>query len=245
MVPGLTMINSANVGELLRFDGCSHSPVGPRIPARQLANSDTMPRDYAKNKSASSSKRGSSNSRGRKTASRKNSERRRIPSWLWLFTGVVSGAFIMFLLHLNGLTPTAPPESTPPPKAANENPTKTAAEQPNQQPEPRLQFYQLLKESEVEVPEASQQAQQQQPQQNLLYVLQAGSFRQATDANRLRAELILLNLQADIEEVALDNGDVWHRVVVGPFDSRSQMAKARGVLVSNDINPLLLKRADP
>ena len=149
----------------------------------------------------------------------------------------------MFLLHLSGLAPSA--TNSPPAPAASQPAAETGKTPDNKDkpPEPRLQFYQLLKESTVEVPQVEPEANTNPAKQDLLYVLQAGSFRDSTDANRMRAELILLNLEAQVEEVSLDNGDVWHRVVVGPYTSRSHMAKARSVLVSNDINPLLLKRA--
>jgi cell division protein FtsN len=51
-----------------------------------------------------------------------------------------------------------------------------------------------------------------------------------------------MNLNTQIEKVTVRNGEVWHRVLVGPFQNRSKLAQARSTLVSNDINPLLLKR---
>ena len=66
-------------------------------------------------------------------------------------------------------------------------------------------------------------------------------FRRQNDADRLRAQLLLLNFEATIETVNNANG-VWHRVIVGPFGSRSKMAKARSILAANNINYLLLKR---
>ena len=77
-----------------------------------------------------------------------------------------------------------------------------------------------------------------------LYLLQAGSFRQRQDADRRRAELLLLGLEPKIEGSNGDNGR-WFRVYVGPFESRSQLAKARSLTAAQDIDTLLLKRSKP
>ena len=74
------------------------------------------------------------------------------------------------------------------------------------------------------------------------YVLQAGSFRASTDADRRRGELALLGLEAAVEEISTDTGS-WHRVYIGPFESRSAMAKARSLTAQSDIDTLLLKRS--
>jgi cell division protein FtsN len=73
------------------------------------------------------------------------------------------------------------------------------------------------------------------------YLLQAGSFRQAEDADRRRAELLLLGLQPRVEETNGSNGR-WYRVLLGPFDSRSKMAAARSLTAQQNIDTLLLKR---
>ena len=76
------------------------------------------------------------------------------------------------------------------------------------------------------------------------YVLQAGSFRELEDADRRRAQLILLGLIPTIEETSGDNGR-WFRVYVGPFESRSSMQNARSLTANQDIDTLLLKRDRP
>jgi cell division protein FtsN len=73
------------------------------------------------------------------------------------------------------------------------------------------------------------------------YLLQAGSFRQREDADRRRAELLLLGLEPRIEETNSDNGR-WFRVYLGPFNSHSAMTRARSLTAAQDIDTLLLKR---
>jgi len=158
-----------------------------------------------------------------------------VPGWIWLFTGTILGAFIMFLAYLSGIAPQQGPQ--PAAKAATQKPAKDVV------PKPRFDFYQLLKETEVVVKETpSHSPKETTAREAQEFILQVGSFKKSADADRLRAELILMNLEAQVETVTVRNGETWHRVLVGPYQSRSKVAKARSTLVSNDINPLLLKR---
>ncbi len=158
-----------------------------------------------------------------------------IPGWVWLFTGTVLGAFIMFLAYLSGLTP----QSSSKPFVSS-NPAKEPA--PTSIPKPRFDFYQILKETEVTVQEPAAPAKSTAAAESIEFLLQVGSFKKENDADRLRAELILLNLSAYVEKVTVRNGETWYRVLVGPFDNHSKLASARSTLVSNDISPLVLKR---
>ncbi len=159
----------------------------------------------------------------------------RVPGWVWLFTGTVLGAFIMFLMHLSRMPASDPAIDDP----------GISAEADGETEQPRFDFYKLLKESTVPVFEAEDVAQSDEAESEELaqYLLQVASFKDPNDAQQLRAELILLNLDAHVETATVRNGEIWHRVIVGPFDSRSNLAKARSVLVSNQMEALILKRA--
>lgn len=103
----------------------------------------------------------------------------------------------------------------------------------------KFDFYDILKQQRVEVSATTQES--VPAADAITYFLQVGSFRSQNDAESLRAELILQNLDATIERA--DAADtIWYRVIVGPFDSRPRLAKARSLLASNNISPLLLKR---
>jgi cell division protein FtsN len=61
-------------------------------------------------------------------------------------------------------------------------------------------------------------------------LLQAGSFRQAADANRRRADITLLGYPARVESVKSPGGETWYRVQVGPFNDPGALSEARGSL---------------
>ncbi len=191
-----------------------------------------MSRDFVK-KSAPKNKKKTV----KKKAVKKNKSQ--IPAWAWLFIGVILGAFIMFLTHLSDIAPSKTSGTATPTQEQASDPTSI---EQKQIPKPRFDFYKLLKESEVVVRDSAPHIKATTTTQSEDYLLQVGSFKTEADADRLRAELILLNLETNIERVTVRNGETWHRVLVGPYQIHSKMAEARKVLVSNDINPLLLKR---
>lgn len=172
----------------------------------------------------------------------------RVPGWVWLFTGSVLGAFVMFLVYLADV----PPQPTEFPELslldntspANDAPAVDDEKQPEQEteiPQPRFDFYQLLRENEVaklEPPDAPIAP----VDTGIQYTLQAGSFRDPANADRLRAELILLNLETKVETVKARNAETLHLVIVGPFTTKSQLAKARGTLAAKDIDSLVLQQ---
>ena len=76
------------------------------------------------------------------------------------------------------------------------------------------------------------------------YLVQVGSFRQEEDADRRRGELALLGLEALVELTDGDNGR-WYRVTMGPFASRSEIARARSMAAQANMDTLLLRRESP
>lgn len=159
----------------------------------------------------------------------------RVPAWVWLFTGTVLGAFIMFLVRLSETDPRQPVPVA-----------QTPVSEPAGKQQPRFDFYDLLKETKVEIPDTIAPNPEIVPEAaspEVEYILQVASFRGESEAEQLRAELILLNLDAQVEQAKIRNGETWHRVLVGPFVSRSRLAKARSTLISHNHEALVLKRA--
>jgi len=188
-----------------------------------------------------------------------------VPGWVWLVAGVAVGLFVSLLVKLSSATPTATPVAMPGAKtaekekaaqiAAKAEKDKAARQQKaaekkapdDAKPATRFDFYTLLPEREVIVPnEAVQQktapagpGQPQTPAEQLF--LQAGSFRSPQEADRRRAQILLLGLDARVESVVA-NGDTWYRVHAGPFTSREKLSKARDQLSAEGIETLLLKQ---
>ncbi|MBK5538575.1 SPOR domain-containing protein [Pseudomonas sp. TH07] len=73
------------------------------------------------------------------------------------------------------------------------------------------------------------------------FFLQAGSFRKEADADKVRAQIILLG-----QSVAVESGTVkdetWYRVLVGPFSNREQLTTAQKQLAGAGFSNLLLQQ---
>ena len=73
------------------------------------------------------------------------------------------------------------------------------------------------------------------------FFLQAGSFRKREDADKVRAQILLLgqNVQVESGKVREEN---WFRVLVGPYASREQLASAQKQLAASGFSNLLLQQ---
>lgn len=175
------------------------------------------------------------------------------PGWVWLTAGFGLGLLSTALVYLYVTQPAAPPatQTARPPavvqKAApKQEPTKAAAAQDKavENKGVRFEFYTLLPESEVVIPEKEleQTAQpgkvQERPPDS--YMLQIGSFRKQPEAESLKGELALLGVVAHIQRVEI-KGDTWYRVRVGPFDSYDEINRARDRLRANSVNAIPVK----
>lgn len=173
---------------------------------------------------------------------------RPLPGWIWLLTGLAMGLAVALIVYLNQPRPAsvmsqATPGNT---QQANRATEEATAKAPAKR---RFDFYTLLPELEVVVPEARNQpspaaGSSTTPAQVATatgpYVLQAGSFRRAEEADSLKASLALLGVQADIQTVTVDDS-IWHRVRVGPYTEYAELSKVRDRLQRNQIDTVLLK----
>ncbi len=183
-----------------------------------------------------------------------------LPGWAMLTIGLIIGLFVAFLVYLDELD--QPPNATArAPESSEPSPAPTGAEGddgPGDQG-PRFEFYSILPELEVVVPEFGQgtppddesaPAPEQEPApatdegtidgENRRYFLQAGSFQQAEQADRLKAEIALLGLDVAIQDVEV-NGQRWHRVRVGPFSRHDALQSAQERLRANEIDYLMMR----
>ena len=149
----------------------------------------------------------------------------------WYAFGFLSGLFAAFLLYLVTL----------PPESGNAGADAAQAAAPRPQPQPSFDFFEVLPGQSIEVEVDPADLPQRSDASESVYLLQAGSFRQAEDAERRRAELLLLGLEPRVEETQGSTGR-WYRIVLGPFESRSAMARARSLTAQQDIDTLLMQR---
>lgn len=174
---------------------------------------------------------------------------RGVPGWLWLFTGLAAGLLVALYVYLDQ-RPSKPAahDQAPTPAAAAPKPkteaTKPAHPAAKSAPEekPRFEFYTILPEMEVVVPDSDRESAKDPnrlaPGES--YVLQVASFRALEEADRMKANLALLGIESRIETVTANN-ETWHRVRLGPYRDMPAVDDARARLQENQINAVLLK----
>lgn len=184
---------------------------------------------------------------------RKTKKSNSTPGWVWLAAGFGLGLLSTALVYLYTTQPPAPtaqarvpatvPEK-PAPAAKVSKPAAKAQDKAVENTGVRFEFYTLLPESEVVIPEKELETKTQpgkvQEKPPASYMLQIGSFRQQPEAESLKGELALLGVVAHIQRVDI-KGDTWYRVRVGPFDSYDEINRARDRLRANSVNAIPVK----
>jgi len=79
---------------------------------------------------------------------------------------------------------------------------------------------------------------------NRRYVIQAGSYSNAEQADRIKASLAMLGVQARIELVSAGGDRKLHRVRIGPFSDAKQAETMRQRLRNNNIQAITIKIGD-
>lgn len=174
-------------------------------------------------------------------------------SWVWLLTGVMMGLVVAAVGYLKLFVPYEG-SATPTPKQA----------EAKQSTKPKFDFYTLLPEMEVEVPEAPKKSTRQatkpstkkpvtitakkesnkQPSKALeaaKYRLQLASFKKYDEADSMKARLALEGIFVEIQTVKLDTGQTWYRVRTTQFEERTDALALQKNLQRQAINSMLLK----
>lgn len=176
-----------------------------------------MPRDYAKSQ---------------------HKENRPIPGWIWMIAGLAIGLFVALLVYIKdnstgklAITDTVAKvfqkktETRGVKKEAIKKPPKPATNS-----KPKFDFYTILPELEVAIPEQELiNTNNNLPANttNQQYMLQAGSFKKFEEADKLKARLALEGIVANIQKVKINDTDTWHRVRIGPLNNVKSLNQTR------------------
>lgn len=203
-----------------------------------------MARDY---KNAASS-------RGRKAPAKSG-----LPGWLMLIVGGALGFGVAFGFNVgkswwiaNGPDhrPPAQASNTPKPDKSNGKTSDTAAQGKSKPDDgkPRFDFYKMLPNFEIVVPDQDKEVQSSGEVAKLdkpgSYVLQVGSFRDHADADQLKASLALQGIRADIQQVKVDSNQTWNRVRIGPYSDLDKINRIRKKLQANGLEALIIRMND-
>ncbi len=175
-------------------------------------------------------------------------QKKPLPGFIWMLGGLSIGLFIAFLVYLDkqpaseisfGDAVKTELEKIKQKKTGTASKSETANKQ-----EPKFNFYTILPELEVLIPEEEIRppASKNKPGKDVSkrYILQAGSFRSRQDAEKLKATVALLGLEASINQVSI-NKEKWHRVRIGPVNNRRELNQNLNLLHRNNINAMAME----
>jgi cell division protein FtsN len=187
-------------------------------------------------------------------------DKKPMPGFLWFLAGLALGLFATLIVYLSKQPVKDTNFSTAVQHEINKLRTtpdssaekKTVAKKPddNKTKKPKFNFYTILPELEVLIPDSEttmpgknkshSDTSTSTTTANKQYILQAGSVRNQSDAEKFKARLALLGFEANIQSVSV-NGEDWYRVRVGPFNSTREMYRNLDALHKHDIDAMAME----
>jgi len=158
--------------------------------------------------------------------------------WAGFAAGLGVGLAVAVGVHLydrNRVLVPSEPIPAPAQSPASDDGAVTAADTTA---EPELDFYDMLPKQEVEVPGRSGKAAASAAKTPLPTggaVLQAGSFKQSTEAEKMQAQLALVGISAKIQRASVDD-ETWYRVRIGPIATVEELRVVQSKLHEADIS---------
>lgn len=132
--------------------------------------------------------------------------------------------------------------------ASGAEPTAAGGDAASVAPE-HYDFYRMLPHFEVVVPEKEHPVRSVPSgagtpvERRGVYVLQAGSYRRHSEAERVVRKLSREGITAKVQRVAVDT-DVWYRVRIGPVSRLSDLAPLRRRLQAQHLDALVIRIGD-
>lgn len=160
--------------------------------------------------------------------------------------GLALGLSVALAVYLYDRRPAARVAQQTPPIAADEPVPQQGPAPASQQAETQYDFYEMLPKFEVVIPEQDGRVQQPagrgpgQVDKPGAYILQAGSFRNHADADRMRALIAMQGVESKIQKVTIDK-DTWHRVRIGPITNLNKLEETRSKLRQARVEALVIR----
>jgi cell division protein FtsN len=129
----------------------------------------------------------------------------------------------------------------------NEPPDTEAADSGTEDSAKSYAFYDMLPKFEVVIPEKERVVRpdlKSTPETRRgTYVLQAGSYKNFADADRVRAQLALQGIESKVQKVTMGD-ESWHRVRIGPISKLDELNRLQQLLRKADVDALVIRVGD-
>jgi cell division protein FtsN len=161
----------------------------------------------------------------------------------WMLITALIIVFVVFLVYLIAGSKQVPQTSQAVPGKAGAETTAALKEEIKSEPKPpQFDFYTILPEKEVVVPEYEIKTRTREEQvgkaKNTQYIMQAGSFKSFIEADQLRARLALMGIESKVQKAKVGSVN-WYRVKMGPFTQTASVNSIRSRLRKNGIDVII------
>lgn len=109
----------------------------------------------------------------------------------------------------------------------------------NKSSEKEFDFYELLPDIEKVMPDDLPEASPDRPKENLDYYLQAASFRELADAEKLRARLGLKGYASVAQPREVEGKGTFYRVRLGPYSDKRKAKTVKNKLQKLGVRPFV------
>ena len=195
-------------------------------------------------------KRRTSPRRNTTTAPKRRSKKNATPPVIWIGLGVILGISLTYSVQTIRSLPFM--QNWHPSKNDNDEKTPSTEisdaadfvfEYPDKLTEEVPIYEYQIPKPKIEKKPSSNSLKTSIPQKDVPVdmIIQVGSFRNFQDADRMKARLAFIGIQAGIQRVRLDRNAQWHRVRITRFKNLSDFAQTRKRLKENNINYFVFK----
>jgi len=172
--------------------------------------------------------------------------------WKWMLITAIIITFVVFLVYLR----TTGSKQTNLQQISQSIPNKAGAgtskevKKPEVKPGPKMpqfDFYTILPEKEVVVPEYEIKTRTREERvgkaKETQYVMQAGSFKTFKEADQLRKKLASMGIESKVQKAKVGSVN-WYRVKLGPYTQTTSVNTIRARLRQKSIDVIITETGD-
>jgi cell division protein FtsN len=173
----------------------------------------------------------------------------KIVLWKWMLIVAITISFVVFLVYLK----TMPIKPINIKQSSQPIENKVAADHEKnpeikQEPKgPQFDFYTILPDKEVVVPEYEIKTRVREERvgkaKEAHYMMQAGSFKTAKEADNLRIKLASMGIESKVQKGKVGSVN-WYRVKLGPFDQADSISAIRSRLRQNNVDVVITENSE-
>jgi cell division protein FtsN len=178
--------------------------------------------------------------------------------WKWMLITAIIISFVVFLvyLHTSGSEQINPQQisqtipNMPNKTGAESQATSNEEKKPEVKPGPKVpqfDFYTILPEKEVVVPEYEIKTRTREERvgkaKETHYIMQAGSFKTFKEADQLRIKLASMGIESKVQKAKVGSVN-WYRVKMGPYTQTASVSTIRARLRQNGIDVIITETSE-